>query len=294
MKHFTISDVEHYSGIKAHTLRIWEQRNGIPRPQRINGHARSYTLTEFNLILNIAVLNKSGIKISHLSRLSESALLIELKHLENCESKYRLAVNELIIAMFTMDTGQFEIILDKCFTVWPTHTVFNQVIYCFLKMTGLLWQGSRLTEEHLVVTILRKKLLWGIENAGSTFSVSNRVLLFLPDTKQLDLGLLYMQYHLRYHGMQVIYMGNDVSISNLKVASENIKPDYYYTYLSRQNKFDLDSLGTYLHVHFPGIKLMVTAPDAIINSLHSNIIQKTFDEAMLYFYNLQQAQPQAV
>jgi DNA-binding transcriptional MerR regulator len=157
MKEFVIRDLERFSGIKAHTLRTWEQRYGLPRPQSGPGKTRLYSLNEFGELLNIALLNRNGYKISHLSALNTGAIHLLVKQLQSKDARCEMALNEMFVGMYALDVDIIDAVLDKCFLQLPVHTVFSEIILPFLKKTELLWQGNKLTEEHLVVTAIRKK-----------------------------------------------------------------------------------------------------------------------------------------
>ncbi len=284
MKSFSISDLERFSDIKAHTLRTWEYRYGIPKPQRSKSNCRYYSLAEVKEILNIGVLNKNGYKISYLSRLAQSEIKDKLNQFSNDDERQIIAINDLLIGMYTMDTHFFESVLEKCFLTWQVPTVINEIILPFLKKTDLFWKGNQLCEEHLVVTAIRRKLMFGIEKTESFINKNKTVLLFLPDTKQLDLGLLYTNYYLKSNGIQVIYMGNNVSINNLKTAFEKLKPDYLYTYLPKKTNFQTQALTQLLNECLPNSKLIITPYDDILYSTlqSENIMHMNYDSTLSF------------
>lgn len=283
MKNFVISDLERFSGIRAHTVRTWEQRYNFLTPQRSNG-IRYYSLPELKFILDIALLNQNGYKISSLSGLSAVEIEARIMQLKNSSARQRAALNELIIGMYEMDIERIEATLDKCFLSWPAEEVMREVIYCFLKKTELLWTGNRLTEEHLVVTIMRKKLLWAIEKTATNVNVAKTVVLFLSDIKQLDLGLLYMNYLLTHNGSHVIYMGNDVSISNLKAIIQKVKPQLIYTHLAQKNNLNVQELSSFMLEHIPGSCFVVTDHSDVLttSAQPANVRKMSYENALLF------------
>ncbi len=234
-KNFGISDLERFSGVKAHTLRIWELRYNVPAPQRTNSNFRYYSLEEVIKISKLALLNRNGYKISNLITYSSQKLEERLKGLTDVETLQQAAVINLIDYMYSMNAEGFEEVINKNFSLYGIHVSINGIIYPFLKITDLMWQGRRLTEEHLVVTILRKKMLYAIENLPKNGAFKKTVILFLADTKQLDLGLLYTYYYLKCSGIQIFYLGNDVSAENVKAISERFNPDHLFTYCPASN-----------------------------------------------------------
>jgi DNA-binding transcriptional MerR regulator len=260
MKSFSIAEVERYSGIKAHTLRTWEQRYGRLKPERKSGNTRYYSIHDLTSLLKISILNRNGFTISCLLNLSPEQITEKLNQLVDDENRKHIAVKTLLLHMFSMNTLGFEQTIDQCFLVWREEVVVNEIIFVFLERTGLFWQGNRLTEEHLVITIIRKKLMTAIESVKVATRTSKVVVLFLPDTKQLDLALLYTYFRLKLQGVSVIYMGNDVNLLNVCNILENMKPDYLYTYLSAKTRFPFHEFADMISEILPSSTLVYTSP----------------------------------
>lgn len=282
MKSFDIADLERFSGIKAHTLRAWQQRYGAPVPLTQKGQKRRYPLTELLNLLGLTLLYGNGYKISRLTALSKEEMAQKLKGLMSEEDRRRKAVFDLVGAMYQLDQHGFEFVLDNCFLTWPAQTVLQEVIFPFLIKTNLFWQGTRQTEEHLVVTITRQKMLCAIQELNVPLQKKATILLFLTDTKQLDLALLYACFFLRHQGHEVVYMGNDVSIDCLATALETINPAYLYTYLPQKNNFPFARLIAVLKEKQPRARLIVTVqpsrpPGAF---LPEQVLCLCFDEAL--------------
>lgn len=282
MKSFSITDIERLSGVKTHTLRTWELRYGIPKPTRINKGARHYSLKETRQILLVALLNRYGFKISQLVAFSEEEIMRRLNHFNDDDCRYQLAIYSLLFSMYSLDITNYEKEIDHCFSKWTSHEVICNIIDPFLKYALLLWQGKRLAEEHLVVTMLRKKLLHCIEKLSISSQSKKTVLLFLSDYRQLDLSLLYACYLLRHAGIDVIYMGNDVSVENLSVMFDTVQPNFLYTYLPAKNNFPFQKFASVMNEKLPKGKLVVTlqTDKEIKDILPSNIIMTGFDKAM--------------
>lgn len=278
MKLFSISELEHYSGVKAHTLRIWEIRYQVPKPARV-GSARAYTLDEFKMILDLALLSRNGSRISKIAHLSPSEIEQQLGWLILEEDRQSIVINRLLVAMYRLDLDGFEQALEQSFERWPVEVVVQQVIFPFLQKTGLLIKGSQLTEEHLAVTSIRKKLTRAIEQLPKPSDSERPILLFLSGTRDLDLALLYTCFRLNNSGRKVIYMGNDVSLGNLKTVIERYKPDSLYTYFSKKVKLDFDGLADFLQADHPEIKLFWTGPEQGLPE-HPNLQPVDFETAL--------------
>ena len=278
MKSFSIKELEILSGIKAHTLRMWEKRYSVLTPQRSKGNSRLYSINELGKILNISLLNKNGYKVSHLSALSNDELEQKIKGLVDNDGKQQKAVNELIIYMHQLDMESFEMIFDTCLLAWSIDIVLNEIVYKFLQKTGLLWKGNRLTEEHFVVTTLRSKIILGIERAKVNERKNRKILLFVPEAGQLDLMLLYTKYLLKSKGFQVLYMGSDISIANLKAVIQLKQPNYVFTYLPKRIKFEISELSSIMYELMPQSKLVIA------NTPESRLIKTNYENVMLLGY----------
>jgi DNA-binding transcriptional MerR regulator len=282
MKNFSISDIERFSGIKAHTLRIWERRYRILQPDRTAGNSRRYSWTETKKALQIALLTKNGFKISSLARLNPEEIDARVQGLTGLEEKQEAAIIQLLKAMYTLDVADFDFVLDCCFHAWPCDTVVKKIIYPFLHKTGILWQGHKLDEEHFVVTAIRRKLMVAIEGTQKTDSSNKSVMLFLSGQDQLDLVLLYTNYLLRQQGVNVFYIGNDVTVTNLKSYLQNTSPQFLFTYVPHRNKFPFSAVSGLLKTHSPQTNLIVTAypHTEAISSDYENIYIKDYEAAL--------------
>jgi DNA-binding transcriptional MerR regulator len=286
IKYFTIKDMERFSGIKAHTLRAWEHRYDLLKPARGSGNYRLYTLNQLKKILQIALLKKNGFRISFLSIMSDNDLEQKLKQLNDESDRQQLAINDLIINMYSVDPESFQFLLDELLFTWAINMLVEKVLFPFLKITNLLWIGHKRIEEHLVVTAIRKKLILAIETLTITVKSNKRVLLFLPDTKQLDLGLLYGNYYLKRRGVQIIYLGNDITIQNLKTFFNVYTPAYLFTYLPNNNRVLIKELLDCISLYDGDTKLVIGEYSLNKDHRSSNdkLIQINYEQALDFLY----------
>lgn len=288
VKNFSISEIERFTGIKAHTIRTWEQRFGIVKPLRTKALTRHYSLTELEEILNLSVLNRNGYKISRLALLSPLEIKHQLAQVTDTEIKHQKTIADLTILMHSFDVAAFENLLAESFKCWPSSAVFYSIIYPFLKMHELLWQGNKLTEEHLVVTVLRSKMIHATEVLKPDNNQDRTVILFLHTTKQLDLALLYVSFHLKNAGIKVIYLGSDVSVDNLEHLFQKVKPQLLYTYLPDKNNFEFKKLIRLLEGQSNECKLIMSTHSQLLNPVADSdkIIQLKFEEALNYLLSI--------
>ena len=208
MNSFTIKDLANLSGIKAHTLRIWEQRYGFLKPNRTFTNIRYYSNEELKTILNIALLNKYGFKISHIDKMTHLEMREKILSLNQLQAQQERIVNELIQNMIDLDTETFELSLNDYIAAKGIERTITQIIFPYLEKIGILWLTNHINpaQEHLVTNIIRQKLISGIETVKSPLKSDVKVLLFLPEGEYHELGLLFMYFLLKNRGINVIYL----------------------------------------------------------------------------------------
>lgn len=261
MNVFTIKDLENLSGIKAHTIRIWEQRYNFLKPNRTGTNIRYYCNQELKTILNISLLNKFGYKISHIDKMSEQELKTRIISLADTEAQQERIVNELITYMIDLDILAFEEVLDNFVLTKGTDKTVNQIVFPFLNRIGILWMTNHIhpAQEHLVTNVIRQKLIVGIEGAMAPLRVDKKVLLFLPEGEYHELGLLYVYYLLKSHGVKVLYLGADTPLQDLEFVCKLKKPDYLYTHLTGiGGSFNFEKFVLQVNRSIPDIPLVVS------------------------------------
>jgi DNA-binding transcriptional MerR regulator len=243
MNAFTIKDLENLTGVKAHTIRIWEQRYSFLKPQRTGTNIRYYNNEELKTILNISLLNKYGYKISHIDRMSAEEVKDKILSLSNSLAQQERVINDLIQSMIDLDVEGFEDVLDDYIRARGIEKTINQIIFPFMERIGVLWITDHINpaQEHLVSNIIRQKLIVGIEAVKSIMVVSKSVLLFLPEAEYHEIGLLFIQYLLKSRGITTIYLGANVPLEDVQYVVDLKKPDFIYTHLtSVSNSFSFE------------------------------------------------------
>lgn len=261
MNAFTIKDLENLSGIKAHTIRIWEQRYSFLTPCRTDTNIRYYSNDELKTVLNIALLNKYGFKISHIDQMSVDELKDKILSLSHLQARQERIVNEMINYMIDLDFDQFESILDEHIFKRGIEKTIIQIIFPFLERVGVLWVTNHINpaQEHLVTNIIRQKLILGIETATCIFSSTKQCILFLPEGEHHELGLLYLQYLLKTKAVKVIYLGANVPIKDIEYVCKLKEPDFIYTHLtSVANNFNFEKFLNYIGTKIPGQQVYVS------------------------------------
>ncbi|XVJ67700.1 MAG: MerR family transcriptional regulator [Lacibacter sp.] len=270
MNKFTIKDLENLSGIKAHTIRIWEQRYTFLKPQRTATNIRYYSNQELKMLLNISLLNKYGYKISHINRMKNEELREKLMSLTGSQAQQERIVNDLIQHMIDLNIDEFEKILDQFISTRGIEKAITYIIFPFLERIGILWLTDHINpaQEHLITNIIRQKIIVGIENIVTPLELKSTVLLFMPENEHHEMGLLFMNYLLKSRGVKTIYLGANVPLSDLEFVVDLKKPDYIYTHLTTVMKeFNFEKFVNNLKNKFPNSPIMI-----------SGLLSSTFDK----------------
>ena len=263
MNVFTIKDIENLSGIKAHTIRIWEQRYSFLKPQRTGTNIRYYSNDELKTILNITLLNKYGFKISHIDKMNPAEIQEKIMGLSNTQAQQERVVNNLIQQMINLDMYEFEEILEKQIAARGIERTIVLTIFPFLEKIGILWQTGHINpaQEHLVSNIIRQKLIVGIDNVKTSLRLNKTFLLFLPEGEYHEMGLLFVCYLLKSRGAEVVYVGANVPMKDAQTVAAIKKPDYIYTHLtSASSSFNFERFLNNLSLRMGKIKTIISGP----------------------------------
>ncbi len=231
---FTIKELESLSGIKAHTIRIWEQRYQFLKPSRTPTNIRRYNNEELKTLLTVALLNKYGYKISRIDEMPPEQRMEAALQLREPDARQEYVINELIGCMIDLKNIEFEKLLNKQIAEDGIEETVTGVIFSFLERVGILWQTNRLrpVQEHITSSIIRQKLIHGIEGLPFADNESPLFVLFLPEGEHHELGLLYVYYLLRKHGLAALYLGANVPLKDLEYVVEVKQPDFLYLHLT--------------------------------------------------------------
>ncbi|MBP6432013.1 MAG: MerR family transcriptional regulator [Ferruginibacter sp.] len=273
---FTIKDLENLSGIKAHTIRIWEQRYNFLKPQRTTTNIRYYTSDELKTILNVSLLNKYGYKVSHINKLSDTEVQEKILALSQAEAQQERLVNELIQYMIELKLDKFEYTLDVTIATKGIEKAITYLVFPFLEKIGILWLTNHINpaQEHLVTNIIRQKLIVGIDKLSNLPTSQSKVVLFLPEGEYHELGLLYMHFLLKAKGVKVYYVGATIPTSDIKFLVNHLNPTYLYTHLTSVAKnFNFTRFLSTYHQEIPNVPLVISGylASSNVKNLPSNI-----------------------
>ncbi len=232
---YSIKDLENLSGIKAHTLRIWEQRYNIITPKRTDTNIRLYDDTDLKFILNISLLREYGYKISQISLMSEIEVKAEVVSLTEKNIKFPDQIQTLTIAMIDLDEERFEKVIALNILQLGFEQTMVNIIYPFLHKIGVLWMTGSISpaQEHFISNLIRQKIIVAIDGQPNHWNnKTKKFMLFLPEGELHEISLLFANYMLRSRQQKVIYLGQSLPFADLESAFEKHRPDYIFTILT--------------------------------------------------------------
>ncbi|MBS3807642.1 MAG: MerR family transcriptional regulator [Bacteroidales bacterium] len=232
MARYSIRELEKLSGIKAHTIRIWEKRYNIVQPKRTQTNIRYYSEKDLKKLLNIAILNRQGWKISEIARLSNENLTDKVMKFTYNSQDVESQIEKMVIAMVDLDEAKFDQILSNAIMHDGFEQTIIKLIFPFFEKIGLLWQTGSINpaQEHFISNLFRQKLMVAIDNLMIPDKKNARkFILFLPENEFHELGLLFYNYLIKKAGQSVIYLGSSVPFNDIIETNKMIQADYLFT-----------------------------------------------------------------
>ena len=233
---FSIKDLENLSGIKAHTIRIWEKRYNVLEPMRTDTNIRIYDLTALQKLLNITLLHDYGYKISKISEMPQEKIPELVRNIVSEKSAKSHAISSFKMAMMNFDQTLFFNTYDRLLSEKSFREVFYEVFIPLMEEIGLLWQSETITpaHEHFISYLIKLKLLVITEKVQSKKPVYNDKLfvLYLPSNEIHELGLMYLNYEILFHGYKTIYLGESVPVDSLKDLKKYFDNITYICYMT--------------------------------------------------------------
>jgi DNA-binding transcriptional MerR regulator len=221
---FTIKDLENISGVKAHTIRVWEKRYNLLKPKRTETNIRFYSNENLLKLLNIVLLNNNNFKISKIAKMSDEDLLLHSREVAFTIAINDQAINSLKLSMFQFDKILFNNTYNKLLQKMSFREIFKDIFIPFLNHIGLLWQTDTLmpAHEHFISNLIAQKIQSNTEKLEYNINSSNKsYVLFLPENEIHELGLLYLNYELVLRGNHTIYLGQSLPLDNLDYFFKN-------------------------------------------------------------------------
>lgn len=229
---YSIKDLEKLSGVKAHTIRIWEKRYNIIEPKRTPNNIRYYLDEDLRLILNIALLNRNGIKISKIAKMEASEIQKKVAEVADIDESFEGQLDSLTISLIDLDEEKFLKLINKNIEERGFAKTMLDVIYPFLDKLAIMWiSGSIKTiHERFVSNVIKRKCIVEIDQIRS--SRSETFLIFLPEGEMNELSLLFLHYLISNSGFRVINAGIEVSFDELLEVNEVRQPEFLFTIIN--------------------------------------------------------------
>ncbi|HCS21494.1 MAG TPA: helix-turn-helix-type transcriptional regulator [Bacteroidetes bacterium] len=262
MSTFSIKDLETITGIKAHTLRIWEQRYNLIEPKRTSTNIRYYTDDDLRFILNVSILNNSGIKISEIAGMKAEDIREKVVSLSENSTSFSAQVKSLSKAMFALDEAEFNRILADSILRSGLEDTMIHLVFPFLHQIGVLWVTGAIhpAHEHFITNLIRQKLFVAIDaQTGNTREKGKKFLLFLPEGEPHEIGLLFANYMLRKRGHAVVYLGQNLPFEDLRHVFNFYEPEYVVSVLtSGMNPEEVQDFVDRIALSWPKAQILLT------------------------------------
>jgi DNA-binding transcriptional MerR regulator len=235
---FSIKDLENLSGIKAHTIRIWEKRYNVLQPMRTDTNIRLYDLASLQKLLNITLLHDYGYKISKISAYPEDQIPVMVREIVSSKSAKNHAITAFKMAMMNFDQELFFNTYNWLSEEKSFKEIFNQVFIPLLEELGLLWQTDTITpaHEHFISYLIKQKVLVNTEKlqTAKPTKLDRVFVLSLPMNEIHELGLMYLNYEILLSGYKTVYLGESMPIDNLKDLKKHFESIVFVSYLTVQ------------------------------------------------------------
>ena len=284
---YSIKDLEKISGIKAHTIRIWEQRYGIINPKRTKTNIRYYQDEDLKFILNIALLNKNGFKISKIAKMSKAEIAEKVAAISEINFEYGTQLDALTISMIEMDEYKFDRIISTNIQQLGFERTMLEIIYPFLDKLSVLWLTGSINpvQENFMSYLIRQKIIVAIDKEPLMVGKDVcKFLIYLPEGERQELSMLFMQYLVKSRKNHVIYIGQDITLTDLKDAYNIHHPDYIFTMITET--FAKEPIQNYvdnLATTFTDCKILLTGYQVVAQNVEpkSNVsILRSLDQTL--------------
>ena len=254
MQNFSIRNIELLTGIKAHTLRIWEQRYDFFKAPRKESNQRFYSNEDLQKLLCISFLYHNGWKISRIAALSDEEIKDEVNKTELGDSNFQSYLQKLLQAAIDFNEASFLSTLNQLTSTIGFEKTVQEVCYPYLQRVGLLWDTNRVipAQEHFSSYIIQNRLISETEKFSEKQNEGPELILFCPENEHHELPLLYLNYLLRKNGWRVLYLGKDIKLEDLKEANQIPGIKYLYLHLiTNFTGFHIDDYFETLRKSFP-------------------------------------------
>jgi len=249
---YSIKDLENLTGIKAHTIRIWEKRYGIIEPRRTKTNIRYYLDEDLKKIMNIAILNRNGYKISKIAKLSGDEILSIAAELSDVDKTFENQLDGLTLSVLELNENKFLKIFSKNIYQQGFKKTMLEMIYPLLDKLEMMWMTGSVEpiHEHFVSHLIKRKCIIETDKLPSTAQEGKKFLTYLPKGESGELSLLFLQYLIKEKGHRIVNLGTHIELQNILSGIHLYEPDYILTILNDlSNPLDFANYMTLLNNH---------------------------------------------
>lgn len=259
---YSIKDIEKISGIKAHTIRMWERRYAIVIPKRTDTNIRYYTDEDLKDLLNISILNQNGLKISKIAKLEKDEVHEKVANLLDSSQKYEHVIDALLLSMLEIDEFAFNKSFNDAWQEYGFENLIEQIIFPFLERIGILWQTNTIkpSQEHFISNLLRQRIIVAIDREILHEGLErDKIIFFLPEGELHELSLLFYSFIARKEGFEAVYLGASVPIVDLKeVLRVTNAMAFFSAHIAAQDKEELENMFYNFRETIPHLPFYVT------------------------------------
>ena len=264
---YFIKDIENITGIKAYTLRIWEQRYGMLVPKRTETNIRYYEEDDLKYMMNIAILNANGIKISRIAQMERDEVQRKTLSISENNSGQQSQISTLTSAMFDFDEREFNKTLSINILQLGMEQTTTQIIFPFLQHLGVMWLSGtiHIAHEHFITNLIKQRIFVAIDQLNIIPNANaKKFLLFLPNGENHELSLLLASYLLRANGKNVLYLGTSTPLEDLNKIHKLHNPDYVFCALTNPNSsMPVQVYLNTLSRSWPNTQILVTGSQVV-------------------------------
>lgn len=257
---YSIKELEKLSGIKAHTIRIWEKRHNLIHPARTSTNIRFYSDDDLKKIINVSLLNNHGVKISRIAGMSPDEINRNVLDVTASQTTASAYIEQLVVAMVDLNEEQFDGIIGSLVKKFGFERTITEAIYPFLEKIGILWQTENINpaQEHFISNLIRQKIIAAIDALPHALNSAKKILLFLPEREMHEMGLLFNYYLAKQAGFKVYYLGQSVPHNDLVSVVDTHEPQTLVTSITTTMPKGIAAYLSLLSEQFPNKKILVT------------------------------------
>jgi DNA-binding transcriptional MerR regulator len=290
MNHFTIKDIENLSGIKAHTLRVWEQRYNICIPKRKESNHRFYDSDDLKSILKISYLYHRGLKISKIAGYGLPEMNSVAEAHFKLDKSYEHYITKLVESSIDFDEVKFEEVFQESLLRNGIDVTIADIIYPYLERVGVLWLTDNVipAQEHFTSNIINRKIILAIDNLEYRSKANIKtILLFAPEKEHHEISLLYLHFLLKRNGHHVVYFGGNTSVKQMKHYTNNKPVTHLHFHLitNLTSQTPNEYVGMLVN-EFPGKEIIVSGPfSKDVTVKYDNVRLLTSRDEVMKFVN---------